>query len=89
MILSPFRRIWKAARAIGFVSGYAAGLADGLVETVSEHTNVALLPDDVCEAFWKAHDAACGDDIKALRKADEQLYFVLRKHMIPEGEAAS
>lgn len=86
----PFlRKLWRRAHNAGFVKGYANGFEVGQLETVAEHDNVALFPDDVIEAFWAQHKAAMGDDIQVMRRADERTYFVLRKHLIPEGEAQS
>ena len=83
----PFlRALWHRARNRGFVLGYAAGLNDGLIETVADHADVALIPDDVISAFWIAHEDL--QEWQHSTVALRALYQTLERHLIPEMETS-
>jgi hypothetical protein len=90
-MIAFLRGIWRRAYMRGFTAGFRDGLTAGLVETVAEHSNVALIPDDVITAFWTEYEARKSYVMPRPYHipfvSDGALYQTLERHLIPESEA--
>lgn len=84
-MIAFLRGVWRRAYMRGFTAGFRDGLSAGLVETVAEHSNVALIPDDVIEAFWELHNYS-GFDADEIGSLKSKIAVALYHHIVPEME---